>query len=84
MIDKSGQGSGEPAQSGYSISPSDSSYLPIAPRAIYIGVGGNLAVLTFSAEIIVFVAVNSGSILPIRPVKVYNTGTTAGALVALY
>ena len=84
MIDRSGQGSGEPAVFAFPISPSDVSYLPYLPRAIYVGASGNLAVLTAGGDIVILAAAVAGSILPIRVVKVFATGTTASSLVGFY
>lgn len=84
MIDKSGQGSGEPAVAGFLIVPSDTQGLPFVPRAIYIGVSGNLALMTFMGDVLIFTGVVAGSVLPIRAIKVFSTNTTAGNLIGLY
>lgn len=84
MIDRSGQGSGEPANAGFNIGLSDTNYLPFVPRAVYIGASGNLAVMLVSGDIVILVGVVAGTILPIRIVKAFSTGTTAGNLVGLY
>lgn len=84
MIDRSGQGSGEPAQGAFVISPSDLQYLPFLPRAIYVGTGGNVALMTVTGDIVIFVGVATGSVLAVRAVKIFATNTTATNLVGMY
>jgi hypothetical protein len=84
VMDRSGQGSGEPAIAGFTIGPSDAQYLPYVTRALYVGNAGNIAVLMFDGSIIVFTNAVAGTILPIRVVKIFNTGTTASNLVGLF
>lgn len=84
MKDLSGQGAGEPAIAAFSISPSDQSYLPYITRAVFIGSAGNLAVMMFNGDIVVFTNVVAGSVLPIRVVKVFSTGTTVISLLGMY
>lgn len=54
-------------------------------RALYIGGAGNVA-LKFpgNATAVTFVAVPAGSILPLQPVQIMSTNTTATDIVALY
>jgi len=84
MIDRAGQGSGEPAVFGFNINLSDIDYLPFVTRAIYVGGSGNVALMTFGQDIVIFVGAVAGTILPIRAVKVFATNTTAVNLVGLY
>lgn len=83
-VDRSLQGSGEPAVFAFPISPSDADYLPFVPRAVYVGGSGNLAVMTAGLDIVVLVGVAVGSVLPVRVIKVFATGTTATNLVGFY
>lgn len=83
-VDRSHQGSGEPAVFGFIISPSDTDYLPFVPRAVYVGGSGTLAVLTAGGDIVILVGTLVGTILPIRVIKVFATGTTASNLVGFY
>jgi hypothetical protein len=82
--DVSGQGVGQPAIAGFNIGPNDVSYLPFIPRAVYVGGQGNLAVMMFDGSIIMLAGVVAGTLLPIRVLKVFATGTTASNLVGLY
>ena len=84
MQDRTGNGSGAPATFGFLISPSDNQYLPVVPRAVYVGGSGNVAVLLYGGDVVIFVGAVAGTILPIRPAKVFSTSTTATNLVGLY
>jgi hypothetical protein len=74
-----------PAEYADVIVPSDVNRIKTS-RAIYVGVGGDVNV-RMSCETpasVIFKNVPSGSILPIRAVLVYASGTTATDLVNLY
>jgi len=65
------------------VTPSDSAVIQY-PRAIYIGVSGDVAVvMQGKAGAVTFKAVPAG-ILPIRPVQIMATGTTATDILLLY
>lgn len=72
-----------PASDGFAITPSDSVDLPIVVRAIYVGGGGNIALVMKSGASIVLHNVVPGCVLPLRAVRVAATGTTATNLVGL-
>lgn len=71
-----------PAVAHYAITPSDSTDLPVRPRAVYVNAGG-IAVLQDSAGSVVSYDLTAGAVLSIRPVRVLASGTTA-QLVAWY
>lgn len=76
------------ASNGIPITPSDSATIP-ATLGVYVGGAGNLTVDwvaqgASSGKNVTFTAVPVGTVLPIRITKVYATGTTAAALIALY
>ena len=71
-----------PAVAQYAIVPSDSSDLPVRPRAVYVNVAGT-AVLQDNAGETVSYEVGAGAVLSIRPARVMATGTTA-QLIAWY
>lgn len=82
-------GVSDPSNEFYAVVPSDSDDLPQGPpKALYIGTGGDLAVLGPDNEdpdqSVLFANVQSGSTLPIRPSRVLDDGTTAADIVALY
>ncbi len=80
IIDPSGDGVGGPAVHAYSILPSDTADLIYLPRAIYVGSTGNVIVTMLGGETVTILAVPTGSILPIRPTRVFATGTTGRLL----
>ena len=78
-------GQESPAIGDYTITPSDTVRLDPVPRGVYIGVSGDLKVwLMHSPAPVTYVGVPQGIILPIRPVLVYSTGTTASSLNGMY
>lgn len=54
------------------------------PRAIYVGVAGNIAVVRHDDTVVSFVGAAAGSVIPITYKRINATGTTATDLVALY
>lgn len=72
-----------PAYVGADVTPSDSTVLT-KTRALYVGTGGNVAVVFATGSTAVTLKnVNDGSILPIGVTKVMLTNTTASDIVAL-
>lgn len=72
-----------PARSATTITPSDSTDLFTIPKALYVGGAGNLVVKLLDDATTVTFAVQAGAILPVRPVRVYSTGTTATGIIGL-
>ena len=70
------------AHSALAVTPSDSTLIPTT-RALYVGVGGNIAVqMSDDENIVTFTNVPVG-ILPIQVIKVMATNTTASGIIAL-
>lgn len=77
----SGQGS---SASAFAITPSDTVDLTYPTRAIYVGVGGNLAVIMGDdSTAITFLGVVTGGFYPIAVDRVMATNTTATNLIGL-
>ena len=73
-----------PASECFSITPSDTNELAVATKAIYIGSGGDLAVIAVGSDTpVTFRDTITGSILDIRVRQVLVTGTTAQELIGL-
>lgn len=70
------------ADNAVAITPSNSTVIPY-PRAIYVGVSGDIAAVMKGGATVTFKAAPVG-ILPIRPVQILLTGTTATDMLALY
>ncbi|MEZ5770710.1 hypothetical protein LX70_03682 [Defluviimonas denitrificans] len=73
-----------PGRDAIAIVPDDLGDLSMMPRALFVGQGGNLTVRMAGGQDVTFEAVSGGTILPVRVRRVYATGTTASALVALW
>jgi len=67
----------------FAITPNDENLLAQTTRFIYAGGAGALKVKTISGAEVTFVAVPVGTILPVRAVKVFATGTVASNLIGL-
>ncbi len=76
-----------PANLAAAVTPSDSVNLTLGTcRALYIGVGGNVALIPPGpgANAVTFQNAASGSILPVQARRILATGTTASGIIALY
>lgn len=63
------------------ISKSDSTVVDI--NGFYVGTAGDVAVVTFRGTTVTFPNVPAGAVIPIRCVKVLETGTEASDIVGL-
>ena len=73
-----------PAERAFAITGNDSTDLTVYPRAIYVGGAGNVKVTTLGGDTVTLNGAVAGSILPVRVVRVFSTGTTATNLIGLY
>lgn len=72
-----------PATLAVAVTPHDTNKLEITSRALYVGGAGNVSV-NMGGQVVTFVGVNAGQILPIRTSLVRATLTTATNIVAMY
>lgn len=73
-----------PAESCFAITPSNSQDLEIATKALFIGTGGDVALVPIRGTgPVVFRNVQSGSIIDVRVRAVKASGTTAENIVGL-
>lgn len=77
----SGQLDDKPAYGTAAVTPSDST--PLNFRSLFVGTGGNVAILDKSGNATTFVGVLGGSILPVQGTRVL-LATTASNIVALW
>ena len=56
----------------------------VIPAVLYVGVGGNLRVLTAGGDDVIFYNLNDGVFLPVNVLRVFDTDTTADSIVALW
>ena len=73
-----------PASDGLAVTPHDSTDLTTHGCALYVGVSGNVVLVTSSGTVLTFVGVLAGSILPVRVQRVNATLTTATDMIALF
>jgi len=73
-----------PARGAAAITPSDSVNLDTFAKAIYVGVAGNIVIVTPEDDVVLFVGALAGSTIPVQAKRVNSTSTTATSLVALY
>lgn len=73
-----------PARDAAAVVPNDSADLVQLPRALFVGTAGNVAVVMAGGQSVVFENCAAGVVLPVRAARIRATGTTAGALVALW
>lgn len=66
------------------ITPSDAAALSPPSGRLFVGGAGNLKVDTIGGETVTFTGVVAGSLIPVRAIKVYATGTTATNIAALW
>lgn len=76
-----------------SVTPSDTVNIPSLSSesgtpnrgcVLYIGTGGDLKVLTVGGDEVTFTNFQDGSFLPVQVVRVFETGTTASNIIALW
>lgn len=65
------------------VTPNDTTELPYAVRSLYVGGGGDVSVKNAFGVSVLFKAVPTGSVLPVRTSTVMATGTTATNIVGL-
>lgn len=73
-----------PARDAAEVLPNDATNLTILPRAVYVGHSGDVSVRLSGGQTVLFQNVQAGSVLPVRPVGINASGTTASGIVALW
>ncbi len=75
-----------PADQGAAVTPSDTVNLTTQSRALYVGGAGNVSVVMGGpdANVLTFIAVPAGALLPLIVSRVNATLTTATNIVAVY
>jgi len=75
-------GLSDPGWDAVAVTPSNSVDIAATARALYVGSVGDVTVVTANGNVVTFVAVPTGTILPIRCTRVNSTGTGASSIVA--
>ena len=72
-----------PGRSFAAITPNDAADIPMRPRSLWVGVGGNLACQGTNGNTTVFVNLLPGW-HPISPVRILATDTTASSITGIW
>jgi hypothetical protein len=71
-----------PSSDGFAITPGANLFAQ-STRAIYVGGGGNITLLTVGNTVLTFTSVGTGTIIPIRATAVY-ANSTATSMVGMF
>lgn len=72
-----------PGREAFAVTPSDSVNYSNIARALYVGSGGTVVLVTTRDTVVTFTGLVGGTILPVWHKRVNSTNTTATNLVAL-
>lgn len=73
-----------PSRAPFAVTPHDTDALPVVPKALYIGVSGDVTLRGVAGNAdVTFRNCAAGQILDVRASHVRATGTTAASIVAL-
>lgn len=72
-----------PALDHFVITPSNSTNFNIMARAIYVGVGGDISLVSSRGNAVTYLAVPQGTVLPVVALRINSTSTTATNLIGL-
>ena len=73
-----------PVRHAVDVTPSDSTDLDFVARALYIGVSGDVKVTTVAGDDVTFKNAVAGSYLPVCAKRVWDTGTVATYIIAMW
>lgn len=72
-----------PSRRAYAVTPSDSETLPLLPRGLYIGTGGDVVVRPIEADAdVTYKNLPDASYVAVQVLYVRATGTTASNIIA--
>ena len=77
-------GLASPASNADAITPDDNNDLSNTTRGLYVGVSGDVVVVTAGGDEVTFVALAAGVFHPIRAQRIKATNTTATNIVGVY
>ncbi len=73
-----------PAEDAVEILPDDGAPLGFATRALFVGGAGDARVRMIGGAVVTFTNLPAGSLIPLRVVQVFATGTSATGLIGLW
>ncbi len=74
----------DPGEKAFEIIPSNSANLTQDTRGLYVGIIGDVHVVTVGGDDVIFVDMAAGVIHPLRIRQVVASGTNAGELIGIY
>lgn len=77
------QAGSQPASRHFAITPTDGLDMNICTRGLYVGVGGDVAIVDRGGTSLVYKNAQAGSVIPIEASQVSATGTTATNLIGM-
>lgn len=66
------------------VTPSDDTDLAAVPRAIYVGVSGDVKMTSEAGDVVTFPDLAAGIVHALRPARIWENGTGAENIIALY
>ena len=72
------------ATGGAAVTPSDTIDIGRTTASLYVGTGGDVAVVHEDGSIVTYPSVPSGFVLPVHATRVNATNTTASGIVAMF
>lgn len=73
-----------PITNGFDIAPDDSSDLVTLPRAVMVTGGGDISAVLKDGGTVTLPGLSPGVLYPIRPRRIFATGTSATGIKGLY
>ena len=73
-----------PPEHATAILPQDGADLAVVTRALFVGIGGDVAVRMLDGSQVTLANVPAGTMLPLRVDRVLATGTSAGAILGFW
>lgn len=73
-----------PGTNGQVVTPSDEDELEYVSRAIYVGNGGDINIVTRDGTALLFENVQDGAVIPIRARQIKAEDTTATGIIAIF
>ena len=73
-----------PGRHHFAITPNDTTEETNAFRGLYVGVGGDVVILSVGGEVVTYKGVPTGFVIPIQGARVNATNTTATNMVGIW
>jgi hypothetical protein len=74
----------DPANGGFTVTPSDTTVFTDYTTALWVGTTGDVKVEMINGDIVTITSIPNGTLLPIQVKRVYSTDTDASDIVGFY